>query len=40
MSELYNEILDPSKYIKKMAEQQSKIEIYPEEFDINKICNY
>lgn len=46
MSDFYNEILDPSKYIKKqqneqkMAEQQSKIGIYPKEFNINKICSY
>jgi hypothetical protein len=45
MSEFYDEILDSSKYVKKERNGQemaegNRIEIYPEEFNVNKICSY
>jgi hypothetical protein len=47
MSEFYDQILDSRKYIKKEQSEQiggnseeNKIEIYPEEYDIAKICSY
>ena len=49
MSEFYDEILDSRNYIKKEQNKQSeenkiesiiKIGIYPEEWNISKICSY
>jgi hypothetical protein len=44
MSEFYNEILDPTKYIKKerndQLNEEIKVKITIEEYDVNKICSY